>query len=82
LLYVAMTRAREHLHLLHPHRFYSRRRPDGDHHIYAPRTRFVPEALLALFDRRAHGARQPTESIDSPVAAPIDVQTRLQDMWR
>ena len=81
LLYVAMTRARDHLHLLHPHRFYTRRRPDRDNHVYAPRTRFIPEALLPLFERRARGTAQTTESFESPVAAPVDVQTRLREMW-
>jgi DNA helicase-2/ATP-dependent DNA helicase PcrA len=81
LLYVAMTRARDHLHLLHPHRFYTRSRPDGDHHVYAPRTRFIPEALLALFERRTHSTTPPTDSFDRPSAARIDVQVRLRDMW-
>ena len=81
LLYVAMTRARDYLHLLHPRRFYTRRRPDRDNHVYAPRTRFIPEALLALFDRRTHGTTQPTDSLDSPVAGWIDVRTRLKEMW-
>src|SRR5205823_11626798 len=82
LLYVAMTRAREHLHLLHPHRFYTRRRPDGDNHVYAPRTRFIPDALLPLFERRAQGSLHAADSLGSPVAARIDVQTRLREMWR
>src|SRR3989442_7449536 len=60
LLYVAMTRARDQLHVLQPHRFYTRGRPHGDNHVYAPRTRFIPEALLPLFERRAHGTPQTT----------------------
>src|SRR5207247_1706716 len=48
LLYVAMTRARDHLYLLHPHRFYTRRRPNGDNHVHAPRTRFIPDTLPPL----------------------------------
>ncbi len=81
LLYVAMTRARDQLHLLHPHRFYTRRWPNRDNHVHAPRTRFIPDALLPLFERRAHGALQTTDSLESPVAARIDVQTRLREMW-
>src|SRR5207247_1255 len=80
LLYVAMTRARDHLYLLHPHRFYTRRRPNGDNHVHAPRTRFIPDALLPLFERRAHGTLHATDSLGSPVAAWIDVQTRLREM--
>src|SRR5205823_3701090 len=82
LLYVAMTRARDHLYLLHPHRFYTRRRANGDNHVHAPRTRFIPDALLPLFERRAHGTLHAADSLGSPVAARIDVQTRLREMWR
>src|SRR3989454_1612176 len=81
LLYVAMTRARDHLYLLHPHRFYTRRRPNGDNHVHAPRTRFIPDALLPLFERRAHGRRQTADSLDSPVVVRVDVQTRIREMW-
>jgi DNA helicase-2/ATP-dependent DNA helicase PcrA len=81
LLYVAMTRARDHLHLLHPHRFYTRRRPDRDNHVYAPRTRFLPDAVLPLYERRVHGLRQATDSLDSPIVERVDVQTRLREMW-
>jgi DNA helicase-2/ATP-dependent DNA helicase PcrA len=81
LLYVALTRARDHLHLVYPHRFYTRRRPDRDNHIYAPRTRFIPDALLPLFERRGHGTRRATDSLDLPIAAPIDVQTRIRERW-
>jgi len=81
LLYVAMTRARHHLHLLYPHRFYTRRRPARDNHVYAPRTRFIPDALLPLFERGAHVTSQATDSLDSPIVARIDVQTRIREMW-
>jgi DNA helicase-2/ATP-dependent DNA helicase PcrA len=82
LLYVAMTRARDYLHILHPHRFYTRGRPDRDNHVYAPRTRFIPEALLPLFERRTQGSARTADSIEEgPPPASIDVLTRLRDMW-
>jgi DNA helicase-2/ATP-dependent DNA helicase PcrA len=81
LLYVAMTRARDYLHLVYPHRFYTRKRPDGDNHLYAPRTRFIPDALLALFERDAHGTNQATDSPGNPIVSRIDVQTRIREMW-
>src|SRR3982074_1548018 len=41
LLYVAMTRAKEHLHLLIPQRFYPHNQvKSGDRHVYASRSRF------------------------------------------
>ena len=51
LLYVAMTRAKNHLHLLVPQRFYAHQQSkSGDRHVYAALTRFVPERLLHHFE--------------------------------
>ena len=56
LLYVAMTRAKDQLALIVPHRFYVHQQArGGDKHLYASRTRFIPgghrrclrDALLA-----------------------------------
>src|SRR2546427_316373 len=56
LLYVAMTRARDQLFLIQPHRFYTgASRRNGDRHIYAPRTRFIPDDLLRWFEKVAAG---------------------------
>ena len=50
LLYVAMTRARDQLAIMVPQRFYvHQQRGGGDRHLYAARTRFIPDALLPLF---------------------------------
>jgi hypothetical protein len=49
LLYVAMTRAKDDLHLMAPQRFFTHGQPSqGDRHVYASRTRFIPEELLGL----------------------------------
>ena len=82
LLYVAMTRARDYLYLMLPHRFYTRGRPGGDNHIYAPRTRFIPDALLPLFERRVRGGEKAADAFHGAHAARVDVQARLRDMWR
>ena len=90
LLYVAMTRARDELHLVQPLRFYvhgqSRR---GDRHVYAPRSRFLPDAVVELFERQVRGqalARDETEIAANaePRAAVqrINVAHRLREMWR
>jgi len=82
LLYVAMTRARDGLYLMQPHRFYTRGRPDADTHVYAPRSRFIPDALLALFERRVRGGAEAADSFDGAPAAPVNVKARLREMWR
>ena len=52
LLYVAMTRAKDDLHLIVPQRFFTHgQHAQGDRHVYASRTRFIPETLLGLFER-------------------------------
>jgi DNA helicase-2/ATP-dependent DNA helicase PcrA len=77
LLYVAMTRARKHLHVLVPRRF----RGTGD--VYVNRSRFIPDVLLKLFDRR-HGRRGdevgPTYLDD--VSRRADLPRDVRRMWR
>src|SRR5215469_2939903 len=52
LLYVAMTRAKDDLHLIVPQRFFTHgQSAQGDRHLYAARTRFIPEGQLQLFER-------------------------------
>ena len=58
LLYVAMTRAKDNLHLIMPQRFFTYgQNALGDRHVYAARSRFIPHKLLMHF-----------ESISWPVA--------------
>jgi DNA helicase-2/ATP-dependent DNA helicase PcrA len=84
LLYVAMTRARDHLHLVVPQRFFtSGQSGTGDRHVYAARTRFIPPALLPLFDR----VTWPVAAADGAGGADarrvrLDIGARMRSMWR
>jgi ATP-dependent DNA helicase UvrD/PcrA len=49
LLYVDMTRAKDHLHLIVPQRFFAHSRSNGNRHIYTLRTRFIPAQMVDLF---------------------------------
>ncbi len=86
LLYVAMTRARDDLHLIHPLRFYKRQQHRfGDGSVFTPRTRFVTDELLSHFERR--GAVHSTNGADAlphpgRPSVRVDVAARLRDMWR
>jgi DNA helicase-2/ATP-dependent DNA helicase PcrA len=81
LLYVAMTRARDHLYLMHPLRFFTREQHrHGDRHIYAPRTRFIPDSILGHFERRTH-ARHHAGDPSAPNRVRVDVGARLRAMW-
>src|SRR5207248_7920642 len=85
LLYVAMTRAKDQLDLIVPQRFYAHQQASrGDRHVYACRTRFIPDSLLALFTSRAW-PETATATHSLAAARPqtrIDVGARLRGMWR
>jgi DNA helicase II / ATP-dependent DNA helicase PcrA len=52
LLYVAMTRAKDDLHLIVPQRFFAfGQSAQSDRHFYAAQTRFIPDRLLSLFEK-------------------------------
>jgi DNA helicase II / ATP-dependent DNA helicase PcrA len=84
LLYVAMTRAKDNLHLVAPQRFFTHgQHAQGDRHVYASRTRFIPDRLLGLFERTtwplaiAGAAARPASQ-----GPRIDVGARMRAMWR
>ncbi len=84
LLYVAMTRARDDLHLLVPQRFFVHgQSAQGDRHLYASRTRFIPESLLALFERSSWPASTEAAGLGGNRAGPrIDIAARMRERWR
>uniref|UniRef100_A0A9E8A1V3 DNA 3'-5' helicase n=1 Tax=Bosea sp. NBC_00436 TaxID=2969620 RepID=A0A9E8A1V3_9HYPH len=84
LLYVAMTRAKDDLHLMVPQRFFtSGQSGTGDRHVYANRTRFIPNALLGNFERIAWPIAAGTEPGRAPSGGPkVDVQAKMRGMWR
>jgi DNA helicase-2/ATP-dependent DNA helicase PcrA len=84
LLYVALTRARDQLDVVVPQRFYTHQQArNGDRHVYAGRTRFIPDSIVRLFDRRigpAARAEQSSPGVRS--RAVVDVGARMRAMWR
>ena len=84
LLYVAMTRAKDSLHLVVPHRFFAHgQNAQGDRHVYASRTRFIPAALTQHFEcvtwplaTAAAGGRKDAREVR------IDVGAKMRSMWR
>jgi DNA helicase II / ATP-dependent DNA helicase PcrA len=84
LLYVAMTRAKEHLHVIVPHRFYvTQQSGGGDRHMYAARSRFITDAMAEKFERvtwpESAGARAATAKPAAPV---LQVRDRARAAWR
>jgi DNA helicase-2/ATP-dependent DNA helicase PcrA len=86
LLYVAMTRAKDELHLMVPQRFYVHQQTAmGDRHVYALRSRFIPPAILSQFEERtwplaevrAPGAMAPPTS-----TLKLDLAAGMNALWR
>ena len=84
LLYVAMTRARHHLHLMVPQRFYVTQQAEfGDRHLYGSLSRFIPPALLPQFEtvdaRCVPALRAP---MSTPPDAALNLAERARSMWQ
>jgi len=84
LLYVAMTRAKDSLHLIVPQRFYVHQQAHrGDRHLYATRTRFIPAAILNFFESRSWpAANAASRGAEQRPTTRIDIGARLKGMWR
>ncbi len=87
LLYVAMTRAKDHLHLMLPQRFYVHQQTaHGDRHVYASRSRFIPNAITRFFESCAWPTAAPDLGVEEPpVMYPsrqVDISARIRALWR
>jgi DNA helicase-2/ATP-dependent DNA helicase PcrA len=84
LLYVAMTRAEDYLHMIVPQRFFAhQQRMNGDRHMYAQRTRFIPNNILEHFEQYAWppAVHESSSRATSP-PKPVDLGARLKQRWR
>jgi DNA helicase II / ATP-dependent DNA helicase PcrA len=82
LLYVGMTRARDSLSLITPQRFFTHgQNAQGDRHVYASRTRFIPAKLLQFFETSAWPKVSAAASERSAKQIRIDVGARMHSMW-
>src|SRR6202011_3903056 len=83
LLYVAMTRAKDDLHLIVPQRFFVHgQKAKGDRHMYASRTRFIPEKLLPMFERTTWPKASAAPSASTGRTPHIDIRAKMRGMWR
>jgi DNA helicase-2/ATP-dependent DNA helicase PcrA len=82
LLYVAMTRAKDSLTLDIPLRFYvTNQFRNGDRHLYATRTRFIPKEILDNFEPEYWSPAAQGVARASPTPGPIDIAARMRGMW-
>jgi DNA helicase II / ATP-dependent DNA helicase PcrA len=78
LLYVGLTRARDALHVYFPLRYYRRPRGADDAHAYAQITRFLPEDVQAMFERRSSGSEATVSALAGGRAG---VEGFLAGLW-
>ena len=77
-----MTRAKDELSLIVPHRFYPHGQSHSDNHVYALRSRFIPASIVGEFDecswlplaQSSHSAR-----LSGGVA--VDLTARMRGKW-
>jgi len=84
LLYVAMTRAKQDLHLIAPLKYYvTQQRRTGDAHVYGARSRFMTGPVLALFEQIGWPApqRHAPPSRRSGSGVRLDAAAALRAMW-
>lgn len=83
LLYVAMTRARDELNLIVPQKFFvTQQHKHGDRHLYAQRSRFVPRALVPLFEDILWPPVKPAYFDGlSPAPVRMDIAAQMRGMW-
>src|SRR5450631_3508387 len=86
LLYVAMTRPRNELHLCAPLRYQvTQQAKTGDAHVYGAKSRFMTDKVLACFERTTfrslHGAESLRADERAEAVSTVDVVSQLKEMW-
>ena len=79
-----MTRAKDSLHIVAPQRFFTHgQHPQGDRHVYASRTRFIPATLLHRFECLTWpvATAEPGER-QGAAQARVDIGAKMRGMWR
>jgi DNA helicase-2/ATP-dependent DNA helicase PcrA len=83
LLYVAMTRAKDGLHLITPQRFFVHgQAARGDRHVYASRTRFIRGSILGAFEQTSWSSIREADDPRRQPQVRIDIGARMRGMWK
>jgi DNA helicase II / ATP-dependent DNA helicase PcrA len=80
LFYVAATRARSELSIYTPLRMPHHRWAQDDKHSFAPASRFLDDAALAVLDVREAGPRAQVKGLPVPAAARVALPT-MDELW-
>jgi DNA helicase-2/ATP-dependent DNA helicase PcrA len=82
LLYVAMTRARNELHLCAPLKYQvTQQAKTGDGHVYGAKSRFMSDRVLACVEQTAFRSQRGVENLRADDTATVNVAAQLKEMW-
>jgi len=82
LLYVAMTRARNELHLCAPLKYQATQQQRlGDKHVYGAKSRFMTDKVMDSCERVSVRTTVGVESLKAGESATVDVVAQLKEMW-
>ena len=81
LFYVACTRARNHLCVLHPLRYYTQPWAKADTHGYAQRTRFITDAVVSHFLELQAGPASPAGEAPLERITPASIRSSVRALW-
>ncbi|HNO80128.1 MAG TPA: ATP-dependent helicase [Phycisphaerae bacterium] len=82
LLYVAMTRAKDHLYAYFPLRYYHRPNSSSDAHSYAQLSRFISKDVLPTFEQHTIETPQVRDDPAAIKASVESVDNYLKTLWR
>ena len=82
LLYVAMTRARNELHLCAPLKYaVTQQAKNGDAHVYGAKSRFMSDKVLDTLEKISIRTSMGVESLKASDTTTVDVVAQLKEMW-
>jgi DNA helicase-2/ATP-dependent DNA helicase PcrA len=82
LFYVALTRARDNLYVYFALRYYRRPKGLSDAHHFAQVSRFLPESVQSLFERRSSSPATSAAFAASTTAPVQKVEAFLEALWK
>ena len=84
LLYVAMTRAKEQLHLIEPLKYWvPQQQTHGDKHVYGAKSRFFTQAVIEQMDKSCYPIKQPTaQQKQQGQQAVADIRKTILNSWQ
>lgn len=81
LFYVACTRAKNHLYVSHPLRYYTQPHGRSDTHGYSQRTRFISERVLPHFVEITAGPETAASEATLPQVTTASVRDGIRGLW-